>query len=281
MATAADWASGMGRTWARLSEATDRQFAYVTGPLAKALATRPGERILDLGCGSGATTLALARAVAPDGHATGLDISPDQIAAAETRAEGCENIDFIFADGGSHPFGPATFDALHSRHGGMFFDDPPAAFANIRNGLKPGARVVMSAFAPIAENPWASVPMAAADSLLAGVPPTPEGAAGPFAWAVPETSVGPALVAAGFSKVRWQAHRVPFILGSGDDPDPVRRAVAHVLEIGVLARRLKAVDDPDALRPALEASLAATLSPHVSGGWVRLDATFWLVEARA
>jgi hypothetical protein len=197
---------------------------------------------------------------------------------ARQRANLLPQATIIEADAAEHAFEPAAHDALFSRHGCMFFTDASAAFANIRRGLRPDARVAMSAFAPLAENPWATVPLAAAEKVLGPAPAEAQAPPGPFAWADPSV-FKTALDDAGFGAVAWEGRTVEFTIGAGDLPDPVERACSMVLSIGMVARRIM-VEGDDAerrVRPALEAALA----PHVRDGWVRLPARIWLVTARA
>nr|NIP77423.1 methyltransferase domain-containing protein [Xanthomonadales bacterium] len=178
MVEAEQWAGDMGREWSLRAEALDRQLAPAGEAGMRVLAPQPGERILDLGCGSGATTEALSRAVAPDGHVTGVDISADQIAVARARP-GNAGAAFIVGDAQNHPFEVATFDALLSRFGCMFFDEPVAAFTNLRRALMPGARAVLLAWRAMAMNPWAAVPTQVGAEVLGPVDPPPPGAPGP------------------------------------------------------------------------------------------------------
>jgi len=272
------WDGDMGRSWARLHAATDRQMAEVGAAVLGLLDAKPGERVIDLGCGAGSTTLAIAEAVGPGGRATGVDVSPDLVAAARARTRSSPQVVVVEADAAAHDFEPGAHDALFSRHGCMFFDNPPAAFANIRRGLKPGARVALSAFGPLAENPWAGIPLGAVEAALGPAPPQPQGQPGPFAWADP-AAIEAALGGGGFAAIRCEGRTVSFAVGAGDDPDPVERACRMVLSIGPVARRVReAGGDAEArVRPAL----AAALAPHVRDGWVRLPARIWLVEARA
>jgi len=284
------WAGWIGRNWAGLNDALDRQHAPLTEIGLGALGARPGERILDLGCGGGATTLALADRVAPGGHVTGIDISPDLLAIARARAGqhagGRADITLIEADAATHPFEPASHDALFSRLGCMFFDDPPAAYAALARALRPGGRAVLLCFADPAENPWAMVPARAADSVLGPSEPPRPGMPGPFAWQDPD-GVRPILAAAGFREIAFESHALTYEIGlpreprepgEPGEPDPVERAVRLILSIGVVARRL--ADAPEGARAAVIPALRAALAPHVSGGWVRLGARIWVIAAR-
>ena len=184
----------------------------------------------------------------------------------------------IEADAATHEFEPAVYDALFSRHGCMFFADPSAAFANIRRGLRPGARVAMSAFGPLAENPWAAVPLVAAESVLGPGRTEAPAPPGPFSWAQPSVFRA-ALDEAGFRDIGWEGRTVSFTLGAGDHPDPVERACQMVLDIGMVARRV--MMEGEAAEARVRPALAAALAPHVRDGWVRLPARIWLVTAIA
>lgn len=272
------WQGDMGRNWARQYEATDRQLAEVGDAVLGLLDAKPGERILDLGCGAGTTTLGIAGAVGPSGRVTGIDLSPDLVAEARRRAATLPQVTIVEADAAEHRFEPSAHDALFSRHGCMFFADAPAAFANLRRSLKPGARVALSAFAPLAKNPWATVPLAAVESVLGPAQAEAPASPGPFAWAEPAV-FRTALGDAGFRGIAWEGRTVSFTIGAGDHPDPLERACRMVLSIGMVARRVMSEggEAEERVRPALEAALA----PHVRDGWVRLPARIWLVTASA
>ena len=262
-----DWIGRVGQEWARRTDALERLLGPAGEAGLVALAPKPGESVLDLGCGSGASTARLADAVGPEGRVIGIDISPDLLA-------GRANVELVESDAARHAFPPASQDALFSRFGAMFFDDPPAAFANLRRALRPGARAVFVAWRPARLNAWAAIPLSVAPEGAA----SPELGPGPFAWAEPDTW-RPLLEGAGFAAVAAETHDYPAEISEGDDPDPVARAIAFMTRIGPLASRLR--DAPaDARRAALEA-LAGRLSDHVEGGAVRLAASAWVIEARA
>jgi SAM-dependent methyltransferase len=278
MAEAAEWIGDLGRKWAARIEAMDRQLAPCGTVGLAELGPRPGERILDLGCGGGPTTLPIADAVGPGGHVTGADISPDLLAIARRRAAGRGNVDFIEADAGLHRFTPPPYDALFSRFGCMFFADPVAAFVNLRGALRPGARAVMVVWNDPKANPWAMVPARVAAEFLGPAEPMAPGAPGPFGWADPGI-FGPILRGAGFSDVAWRAAPVEMEMGEGDDPDPVARAVSIACRIGPLGRRL--ADAPEGAEARLRPRLAEEFARYVRDGAVRVPGLLWVVTARA
>jgi len=202
MVEAFEWAGQMGREWARRVEALDRQLAPAGAAGLAALAPQPGERILDLGCGAGATTARIGKAVGPRGAVTGIDLSPDMLAVARARP-GNEGAVFIEGDAERWSFNAGAFDAVFSRFGCMFFADPPAAYANIRRALKPGGRMVLTVWRDLAANPWAALPATVGAEVLGPVDPPVPGALGPFAWADPAI-FRPILEGAGFTGLEWR-----------------------------------------------------------------------------
>ena len=277
MAEAEFWAGDMGKEWARRADAMDRQLAPAGAAGLAALAARSGECILDLGCSSGATTAELCRAVGPDGAVTGVDISPDQVAAARVRP-GNEHAGFMVCDAGTWPFEAGSYDALFSRFGCMFFNDPPAAFANLRRALKPDGRAVLTVWHDLKRNPWAAIPArVGAEALGPAEPPAP-GTPGPFAWADPMT-FQPILEGAGFSGLEWTEQPILMRIGEVGPEGPVERAVAMMLRIGVLARRLKGM--PPETRTMVAERLAPELEAFVHDGWVTMPGLIWVIRARA
>ena len=276
MVDADNWAGDMGKEWARRVDALDRQLAPAGAAVLAALAPRPGERILDLGCGAGATTADLCHAVGPEGAVTGVDISPDQVAVARARA-GNERAGFVVGDAETWPFEAGAYDALFSRFGCMFFGDPPAAYANLRRALKPGARMVLAVWRDLKLNPWAALPAALGTEILGPLDPPAPGAPGPFAWVDPDI-FRPILEGAGFTGLEWVEEPVMLQIGEAELDDPVERAVAMLLRIGPLARRLKGLA-PD-IRTTVAERLAPVLEPYVSDGWVRMPGRVWVIRAR-
>src|SRR5689334_8579890 len=167
--------------WAQVREPLERQLAPLGRRALAALAPRPGESVLDIGCGGGDTALDLARAVAPDGTVVGIDLSAAVLAFAQRAARGNERIRFVQADAQVFPFEPASFDATFSRFGVMFFADPTAAFINIRRSLRPNGRLAFVCW----ENQLDILPLRAASAHLPPQPAHDPNAPGPFAFADP------------------------------------------------------------------------------------------------
>jgi SAM-dependent methyltransferase len=271
-----EWIGRTGQEWARRGDALDLLLGPAADAGLDALSPRPGERILDLGCGAGASTEALARAVVPTGSVTAIDVSPDLIALARKRLEGNALVNLLEADAQTHSFEHHGHDALYSRFGSMFFEDPHAAFANLNGTLKPGARAVFVAWSDPSRNQWASVPMTfAAEGLGAARPPS---GPGPFAWAAPET-FHEALGKGGFSSIRETELEFMAEISEGTDPDPVTRAVNFLMKIGSLAARLRGASEE--AKAEARAFLQKRLARHVRDDAVRLLASAWIIEARA
>ncbi|MDZ4370946.1 MAG: class I SAM-dependent methyltransferase, partial [Phenylobacterium sp.] len=247
----------------------DRQLEPLGRRVMAAIALQPGEQVLDVGCGAGATTLALAQAVSPDGAATGADISRPMLDIARTRSAGLPAT-FLEADAQTHPFPAGAFDAVFSRFGVMFFADPTAAFANLRRALKPGGRLGFVCWRTPAENPVMTLPMAAALPLVATPPAPPEpGAPGPFAFADPER-VRTILADAGFTHITVTPHDEK--IGAGD----LDTVLGLSLRIGPLGALLR--ENPDQRDAVIEAVRVA-LAPHEGPDGVKLDSATWIVTA--
>ena len=273
-----DWRGDTGRSWAACIDALTRQLAPVTKIAMEVLTPQRGERILDLGCGGGATTARIAEAVGPQGRAVGIDVSPDLVAIARRAVAHLPQAEIVAGDAARHDFAPASFDALFSRFGCMFFADPPAAFAHLRRAIVPDGRAVLIVYTPMTENLWAAIPAAAAAELLGPAPPQPPSAPGPFGWADPAI-FRPILAAAGFGDIDWHARDLEVEIGDGNDPDPVERAIRLVTTLGAVARRLD--DAPEGSIERLAPILRRSLAPFVRDGAVRMPARIWIVTARA
>ncbi|MEM7507604.1 MAG: methyltransferase domain-containing protein [Pseudomonadota bacterium] len=276
MADARDWAGDQGGKWANLVETMDRQLAPAAAPGVQALAPQPGERIIDLGCGGGPTSLMLAEKVGAAGRVLGVDISPDLLGIARRRAEGVGHLAFAEADAGSHPFEAGGWDALYSRFGCMFFDDPPAAMANLRRALVPGGRAVLTVWAEPKRNPWAMLPARAAAEVLGPAEKMAPGAPGPFGWCEPAI-FEPILAEAGFADVTFVEHQIEMQIGMDGSPDPVTRAVDLACAIGPLASRLRETPEAeDQVRPIL----AELMRPHLRDDAVWLPGVIRVIAAR-
>ncbi len=267
------WNGPGAAPWVAQQAHTDVQLAPISDAVLAAAAAAPGERVLDIGCGCGTTTLLLADAVGPGGHVTGLDVSEPMLGAARQRGGARENLQWVFADAATHAFSPASFDLLFSRFGVMFFGDPVAAFANLRTALRPGGRMVFVCWRPFDENPWMKVPLQAAHA--AGIPrmpkPGPEDP-GPFAFADPDR-VTRVLTSAGWPAPGFTALDVALDIAAAGGLD---RAVEQATRIGAASRALR--EAPEEARPAAVAAIRDALAPYQRRDSVALAGAVWLVS---
>ncbi|MBV8653509.1 MAG: methyltransferase domain-containing protein [Alphaproteobacteria bacterium] len=267
------WNAEAGRTWVELQAQIDRTIEPFDREGMRALAPRQGERIIDIGCGCGQTTVELAAQVGPSGAAIGVDISAPMLEVARHRAvpSGAARPEFRQIDAQTGDLGEQAFDAMFSRFGVMFFSDPPAAFANIRKALRPSGRLTFVCWRPLTENHWMRVPMEAARPLLPPMPPADPTAPGPLAFADPDR-VRAILAKGGFRAVTID----PFDASIGS-PD-IDQALDMALRMGPLGRALRehpgrTADITDAVRHAL--------SQYETPSGVKLPAAIWVVRAQA
>jgi len=266
------WNDAAGETWAELQDELDRQLEPLGEVTMAALAPNAGDRLLDIGCGTGQTTLALAARVGPQGAVLGVDISQPMLEIARRRVASMRlpQAQFLAADAQTHPFEPDALDGVFSRFGVMFFADPPAAFANIRKGLKSGGRLAFVCWRPAEENPWMRPSTGAAFVDLPPAPPPEPGAPGPFGFADPER-VRAILSGAGFADIEISTHDQE--IGGNSLEDTVKLA----LRVGPLGALLR--EHPDR-RDAVVSQLRKGFAARERDGRVWQDSATWIVTAR-
>jgi SAM-dependent methyltransferase len=269
MTSGHDWQARTGRAWADEWRRTDRSFAPLTPNLLAAIAAEPGDRVLDIGCGAGEVSIAVA-AARPHAQVTGIDISADLIGAAQARAVGAAR--FFHVDAGIWADPDGAPDLLVSRHGVMFFPDPPAVFRHLAGIAAPGARMVFSCFRAPALNAWAG----AFAPLFPPVEPEPqvEFPAGPFAFADP-AHVERCM--AGWDGLTFAPVDFDYVAGAGDDP--IADALGFFARIGPVATRLAALDESG--RAELQGRMAEVLATYLRDGVVAFPAAAWIVSATA
>jgi SAM-dependent methyltransferase len=266
------WNSVVGENWVALQAQLDRQIEPLGLAVIETLAPAVGDKVIDIGCGCGQTTLDLARRVGATGQVLGVDLSRGMLEVARVRAEaaGLAQARFAEADAQTYAFEPGGADGAFSRFGVMFFADPPAAFANIRRGLKAGGRLAFLCWRSPAENPVMSLPLEAAAPHLPPLPPRDPTAPGPFAFAE-RGRIEDILSRAGFSEVRVSPHDQPLTTGGLD------QATDLALRIGPLGTVLR--ENP-ALRAPIEPLVRAALAAHETPQGVFLASATWIVTAR-
>jgi SAM-dependent methyltransferase len=262
--------------WATAEQHTELVAARFGDLAAERLELQPGQRVLDVGCGTGPTTLTLAGAVGPTGLAVGVDIAAGMIARASTRAAETPGVParFAVADVQVDDIAGGPFDAVFSRFGVMFFADPRAAFTNIRALLRPGGRLAFACWADLFSNEWMFVPGAAVISVTGEFPAMPEpGAPGPFSLAEVD-SVTALLAEAGFTEVDVTPHAEVVVLPESQ----VESIVALSRSVGPVREALLEADDE--LTAAILAGVREALADKVTNGELRLTAAANIVSGR-
>ena len=272
------WNGRAGEKWVAHQDRMDRILFPFSEAVLDALNPATGERAIDVGCGCGVTTRAIAERVGPDGLALGVDISRPMVEHARALAAAENNSAvFLVADASSHPFEGPGFDMLASRFGVMFFADPEGAFTHLHGAMKPGGRLAFACWRPLTENSWFNVPLFAALEHVPAPEPTPPGAPGPFAFQEKDR-VNAILKSAGFSDISVDPFDTEMTIGR-PGTDPLEDAMHQSLEIGPLSRLLADLDKTS--RQAAIDAVRKALEPHLTERGVVLNGAVWLVTARA
>lgn len=271
------WNAEPGQNWVKWQPDLDRICADVTDLLIGAADLKAGGRVLDIGCGAGATTFAFADIVAPRGNVLGVDISEPLLGRAEERRLelGAGNVAFELADAQDHPFDRGAFDVAVSRFGVMFFSDTVAAFRNIASALDRGGRFVFVAWAGPEHNPWFTEPQRAAVARLGPVEPSAPEAPGPMAFRDTDRVLS-LLAKAGFSDSGREIVDVDLHHPGG--LDAVMRLVGHV---GPIARMMREKKGSPEDRDAIFATIASAFESYRTADGIRIPARVSVFQARA
>jgi SAM-dependent methyltransferase len=271
MTDASEWRGRVGANWAAQWRRTDRSFAPLTERLLQRSRAFAFGSALDVGCGAGELSLAIARSH-PQCRVLGVDISPHLVGAALERGANLANVAFEVGDAGAwRPAPDFAPELIVSRHGVMFFDDPRAAFAHLADVAAPGGALMFSCFREPAQNPF----FTEVARLLPDAPPADPHAPGPFAFADP-VRVEAILANAGWQNVVFEPFDLAMIVGAG--ADPVEDAVGYFSSIGPAARA--GVDMPPGQAERLFDALRNLARRHSLDGMVALRAATWIVTAR-
>ncbi len=272
------WNGPVGLRWLAYNDWLDERTAAYGRAAFAAAAPQPGESVLDIGCGAGATSFELARAVGASGSVAGVDVSAPLLGRARERAaaQGM-NVEFREADASRPGFAAHSFDLLYSRFGVMFFDDPTAAFAELRKTLKPGGRLAFACWQGPQLNDWYELPLAAIADLVERTPVDTR-QPGPFALSDADR-VREVLGEAGFAQIELEPFATPFYLGRGATREAMADdAMAQVFRVGPIARLLESHSEQTNAK-AREAIRAALLRIAGDDG-LEVGGAVWVVTAR-
>jgi SAM-dependent methyltransferase len=267
------WNGRAGQNWVEQNALLDRLFEPFERVLLDAVKDQGARDVIDVGCGAGATTFAVARGLGPEGRCTGADLSAPLIELAQRRAVelGVDNADFVVADAQQQDFQPARFDAVISRFGVMFFDDPVAAFANLRRAARPDAGLACIVWRGREENPFMTAAERAAAPLLPETPPRDPTAPGQFAFADPDR-VDRILSAAGWRDVDLQPLDVACALPAAD-------LEVYESRMGPVSLVLPSLDENR--QHAVTQAVKRGFKPFMTDGVARFSAACWVVRGRA
>ncbi|HXZ01705.1 MAG TPA: methyltransferase domain-containing protein [Stellaceae bacterium] len=267
------WNGVGGRHWVTRQQTQDIVLAPISAAIIARAAVRPGERLVDIGCGCGDTTIELGRRVGATGGVLGLDISGPMLARAAERLPPALPVKLVQADATTYPFAPGGFDLLFSRFGVMFFAEPARSFANLRRALRPDGRLAFACWRAPRENPWMMLPLHAAYEHVPPLPQLGPEDPGPFSFADAER-VRRILDAAGFRSIAIEPLDLALDIACGGG---LGAAVAGALEIGPTSRAIDG--QPPEILAAVAASIRTALAAHQRGTAVPLAAAAWLVTA--
>ena len=269
------WNDLAGSKWVAYQGLLDAQIRPLGLLAMERAAISPGERVLDVGCGCGDTTLEIARRVGPTGSVVGADISTVMLERARQMAHGAgiAHVRFENVDAQTHHFAPGSIDLVFSRFGIMFFIDPRAALANLCSALRPGGRLAFVCWQGLQHNPWMLVPLGAALQHLPAVTPPAPDAPGPFAFA-DDARVRAILSGAGFTGLRFEGVTKTMTIGGGS----LDQAVDFLLQMGPTGRLLR--ESGAEVRSAVAQAVRAAVEPYATPDGVRMEGAVWIVSGK-
>ena len=273
------WNGEAGRRWAEHDSALERSLAPITEALLARVTVHQGMQVLDIGCGCGNQSMALAHRIGPQGCITGIDVSAPMLERAKARTAQPDSsrapLSFLQADAATHDFGDARFDLLFSRFGVMFFADPLVAFQNLHRACTPQARLLLCCWQSSMQNDWIHLPMQAALRHVPAPPPTDPHAPGPFAFA-DSTRVQTLLQGAGFSNIELESVRLGLCFA---EAPTLAEAVQMLVQMGPVGTVLAAHDKETRARAREE--ICEALEPYYINGRLMLPGAIWMVTGAA
>jgi len=267
------WNGPGGKHWTERQELQDIVLKPVSEVLINRAAVKAGETVVDIGCGCGATSFDLLRAVGPAGQVTGVDISEPMLGRARELAPGGAPVEFVLADATVYPFAPASADLLFSRFGVMFFAQPSDSFANMRKALRPGGRLVFACWRTPRDNPWMMIGLKEAYKFVPKLPEMKPDDPGPFSFA-DEERVRRILGDAGFTGIGLARVDLALDIATGRG---LEAAIETVLAIGPTSRALE--NQPADKVEAATQSIRTVLATHQKGETIPLGGSIWIVTA--
>ncbi len=272
-----DWNGDSGTRWAANLERLDLMLEAFGRAAIEAAGAQAGEHILDIGCGSGTSSFTLAGQTGAAGHVLGVDISEQLVDIARAATPAGAPVEFRCTDAATAPLPAGHFDLLFSRFGVMFFDDPVAAFAHMRQALKPGGRLAFVCWRGAQENDWVRLPMAAIRDIVQPIPADPN-APGPFAFG-DRGRLTDILEQAGFAGIDVKPFDATIPYGSGATREAaIDDALDMAFQVGPLSRAL--ADQPDDTRARAATAVRLAFAGRPGDRSVLIDGAAWLVTAR-
>ncbi len=269
------WNGPAGDKWANLADSQDIMLEFLGSAAMNACDIHPGHTVMDIGCGSGTTTIEIARRVGAEGRVLGIDISTPMLDVARARLDalGIDGVTFDNQDVATYQFQKEAFDRTFSRFGVMFFVDPIVAFRNIRGGLKSGGRLAFVCWQTIDKNPWMEIPLKVALQHVPAPPPADPNAPGPLAFANPDR-VRNILSEAGFGDMDLEPLETLIPL----EPD-VLGTVQKLVQLGPAFRLLSGASED--VKAQVVNDLSDAISEFQTDSGVMMDSATWIVSATA
>lgn len=270
------WNEQGGPRWVQRQQQLDAQINQLGLVVMQRASLQPGERVLDVGCGCGQTSLELAESVGLNGSVLGIDLSQPMLARARERRDERKltNLEFLHADAQTHRFEREHFDLIFSRFGVMFFENPVAAFTNLHSAVRSDGRLCFVCWQTLEKNEWVRIPLMAATKHIAPPAPASPDAPGPFSFANPDR-VRSILETAGFTDITIESQEAVLTMGGTATVD---EAVEFVMEIGPIARLLG--DASADARARVVEELCIALAPYAAREGVSMNGAAWVVYAR-
>jgi SAM-dependent methyltransferase len=269
------WNNVAGPRWVGLAGYVEKRVERVNDLLLARSAVRPGEKVLEVGCGTGAATVPLADAVGETGEVVGIDISEPMLTAARQRIaqRSQRNIALLHGDAQVHSFSPDRFDLIASRFGVMFFADPAMAFQNLLGATRPGGRLCFACWAALEENRHWLIPYEVALRHLGPPAPKPPRAPGPLAFSEADY-VRSVLEEAGYESIEIRREMPDIIAASRLEE------AEHACVMGPSGRLIEEKQPPDSVRELIKREMTEAFPAYAKGGEMALPSTIYLVTAR-